>query len=201
MQGRTFVIGERYLDDLFDSLFTQLYRHSNVKVADAVFPFKVSGTRENLLPIVEYHVDHFDNRRGWGIPGARVEQLYNFRTTVSCALRQTINRFLRHQFRNWYSGDSRITRQRNHGVSMSSKHERMNIIDCDIQLHCDERSKSRGVEHTRHSNHTLSWKLADTKCGLRHGIERITDHNDDALRRMLYNPLGHVPDDVVIGSQ
>ena len=38
-------------------------------------------------------------------------------------------------------------------------------------------------------------------CRLRHGVERIGDHDDDAVRRVLGDLLGGGPDDFVIGHQ
>src|SRR5215471_15483130 len=84
---------------------------------------------------------------------------------------------------------------------MSSEYECMNIVDGDIQLHGDECTEPRRVEHARHSNHSLSGEFADTKRGLCHGIEWIADHNKNAFRRMFDDPLCDVPDDVVVCSQ
>src|SRR5687768_9672951 len=64
----------------------------------------------------------------------------------------------------------------------------MYVLDRDIELHRNESAHSRGIEDPRHANHPLAREFGQSIERLGHGVERIGDWNDDAVRTMLDEP-------------
>ena len=62
----------------------------------------------------------------------------------------------------------------------------------------NERTKSRRVEHARHPNDPLARKSAELVGSLRHGVERIGNNDQNAVRRILHHLADHGLHDVVV---
>ncbi len=98
-------------------------------------------------------------------------------------------------------GDRRVARQRHHRVAVAAEHERVHVLDRDVQLHRDERAHPRRVEHARHADDALARELAQPVDRLAHRVERVRDRHDDRVRRVLDDLLGHRLHDLVVASQ
>ena len=61
----------------------------------------------------------------------------------------------------------------------------------------DKSAKTSCIEHTSHTDHTLTWETTHLQRQLRHGIERIGDHNDDTMRGIFHHLLGYLCNDMI----
>ena len=68
---------------------------------------------------------------------------------------------------------------------MAAEHERVDVLDRDVELHRDERPHARRVEHAGHADHALTREAAQPVDGLAHRVERIGDRHDDAFGEYL----------------
>src|SRR5262245_51005849 len=84
---------------------------------------------------------------------------------------------------------------------MAAQYKRVNILDRDIQLHCNECAESRGIQNPGHSHDALLGKFAYTESRLNHRIEGITHNDNDAVRRVLHDLFSDALDDAVIRLQ
>ena len=84
---------------------------------------------------------------------------------------------------------------------MTAQYERVHVFHADFAFHRDKRAHASGIKHSRHSEDAILRETADLERGLRHGIQRICHHNDDAVRRMLHDLLDDGLDHVVISLQ
>ena len=56
---------------------------------------------------------------------------------------------------------------------MTAEHERVHVLDRDLELHRHERAHPRRVEHAGHADDALARKLGQTEERLRHRVERV----------------------------
>ena len=99
------------------------------------------------------------------------------------------------------SGDCRIARQRNHGVAVAAEDEGGHVFDADFQFIGDEGAEAGGIEHAGHADDALAGESAELVGGLRHGVERIRDDDQDAVGRILHHFADDRLHDVVIGVE
>src|SRR5208282_2295010 len=100
-----------------------------------------------------------------------------------------------HEFGDGNAGDGGIAGKRDHGVAVSPENEGGYVLDADLEFQRDKRAEAGGVEYSGHSNDALARKAAELVGGLRHGVERIGDDDEDAVRRVLHNLADHVAHD------
>lgn len=60
VESGAFIVGERYLDDLLDTVFAEFDRHADKEIADAVLAFEKDGTGQDLLFVLEDRLGHLD---------------------------------------------------------------------------------------------------------------------------------------------
>ena len=96
------------------------------------------------------------------------------------------------------AGHRRVARQRHHRVAVAAEHERVDVLDRDVQLHRDERAHARRIEHAGHADDALARELAQPVDRLAHRVERVGDRHDDAVRRVLDDLLGDRLHDLVV---
>ena len=75
------------------------------------------------------------------------------------------------------------------------------VLHRNLQFLRDERAEAGAVEHAGHADYPVLAELGDPERRLRHGVERIGDHDDDAVRRVFGDLLGGGADHVVVGEQ
>ena len=95
-------------------------------------------------------------------------------------------------------GDRRVARQRHHGVAVAAQHEGVGVLDRDAQLHRDEGAHAGAVEDARHPEDAVLGQAGDPVGHLAHRVERVRDHHQDRVRRVLEGVLGAVLDDLVV---
>ena len=81
---------------------------------------------------------------------------------------------------------------------MPAQHEGVGVLHGDAQLHGHEGPHARAVEHARHPEHAVPGQAGDAVGHLAHGVERVADHDEDGLRRVLEGLLGALLDDLVV---
>src|ERR1700733_2044007 len=84
---------------------------------------------------------------------------------------------------------------------MSTENEGVDVFNTDFKFVGDESAEAGGIEHSGHPDDALARKFAELVSCLRHGIERIRDDDEDAVRRMLDNFADHVAHDFVVGVE
>src|SRR5207244_9388828 len=136
----------------------------------------------NHLCVKQNRIDHLqDGSRGGKVGAASTEQLHDLGTSIACALHYLFNTISRKQLRNRDACNSTEARERDHRVTMSSQDVGLHIANRDSQFLCDKSTETGRIEDARHTNDTLSGKATDVEGKLGHSVERIGDHNDDAV--------------------
>src|SRR5437879_6275926 len=69
----------------------------------------------------------------------------------------------------------------------------------DAERFGDESTIARGVQSPCHADDAVARKAADAVSRLRHGVEGIGDHNQNALRRILDHLFDRASDDFSVG--
>ena len=82
---------------------------------------------------------------------------------------------------------------------MPAENERVNVFDANFAFHGNEGAHASGVEYACHAKNALLGEAAHLERGLGHGVERIGDHDNDAIRRMFDDLFNDGFDDVVVG--
>src|SRR6266481_3204533 len=107
--------------------------------------------------------------------------LYDLGATVAGALDDAIESGFIHKFSDGNSGYGGIAGKRDHGVAVSTKDEGGYVLDADFKFLGDKSAEASGVEHAGHADHALARKAAHLVRGLRHGVERIGDDDENAV--------------------
>ena len=84
---------------------------------------------------------------------------------------------------------------------MSAEDESGYVLDADFELLRDEGAEAGGVENASHADDTLAREVAELVGGLCHGVERVGDDDQDAVRRVLHNLADYVAHDFVVGVE
>src|SRR5215831_630649 len=171
------------LDDLLNSLRTQLYRYTNIQPVDAVFPLQIGGAGENLLLVLQNRLNHLGCCGGWSVIGRPGLQIFHdLGATVTRTLYECVQAALLNQFCNRNAGNSGITGQRDHRVAMTAQYECRHVLDADLQFVSNECTETGRIEYSRHADYAFPRKSTELISSLRHRIERVRDHNQDAIR-------------------
>ena len=86
------------------------------------------------------------------------------------------------------AGDGRVARQRDHGVAVAAEDEGGDVFHADFEFLGDEGTEAGGIEHAGHADDALAREAAHLVGGLGHGVERIRDDDQNAVRRVLRRP-------------
>ncbi len=105
------------------------------------------------------------------------------------------------EFGDGNAGDGGVARERHHGVAVTAEHERGDVLDGDVELLGDERAEARGVEHAGHADDALAWEAGLLERGLRHGVERIGDDDEDGVWRRPNSLRDHFGHDLEVGVE
>src|SRR5229473_7715478 len=127
--------------------------------------------------------------------------LYDLGATVTGALDDPLQSGLIHELGDRNAGYGGIARKRDHGVAVSTEDEGGYVLDADFEFHGDKSAEAGGVEHARHADDALTRKAAHLIGGLRHGVERIGDDDEDAVRRVVHDLADYVVHNFVVGIQ
>src|SRR6266852_6641548 len=190
------------LDDLLDSLGAEFHRNADKKPVDAVLSVEIGGARKNLFLVFEDGLDHFCGGGRWGVVrGPGLEMFDDLGAAVTGALDDALDRGLIHELSDGDASDGGIAWKRNHGVAVSTKDEGGYVLHADFEFLGNESTEAGGVEHASHADDALTRKAAHLVGGLRHGVERIGDDDEDAVRRVVHDLADHIVHDFVIGIQ
>src|SRR5208337_5562052 len=94
--------------------------------------------------------------------------------------------------------DGGIARQRDHGVAVATKDEGGHVLHAHFQFVGDEGAEAGGIEHPRHADDALARKSAELVGRLGHGVQRIRNDNQDAIRRVLHHLADYGLHDAVV---
>ena len=106
-----------------------------------------------------------------------------------------------HQFGQRDAGNVAEADERHHGVAVAAHDDAGHVLHRDVEFLRDEGAEAGAIQHAGHADDAVLAELGDPEGGLRHGVERIGDDDDDAVGRVLGNLLGGGPDDFVVGHQ
>ena len=84
---------------------------------------------------------------------------------------------------------------------MAAEHESLHVLDGDAERFRDEGAIARRVENSRHADHAIARKSADPVRRLRHGIQGIRDHDQEAIGGILHHLLDGASYDFGVGFQ
>jgi hypothetical protein len=84
---------------------------------------------------------------------------------------------------------------------VSAEDERVDVTHRDSKLLGDKRAVAGGVEDARHPDYPLAREAAYVHRDVAHRVERVRDHHQDRLRRVLDHLFGYAPDDVLVGLE
>src|SRR6185437_14777254 len=190
------------LDDLFQAAGAELAGHADEQAVNAVFAFEIGGAGQDFLLVFENRFDHLGRSRGRGVVGAAgLEILHNFGAAVAGALHQAIYRGLVHEFRNGNPSYRGVAGQGHHSIAVAAEDERGHVLHADFQFFGNEGAEARGVEHAGHADYALALELTDLERRLRHRVERIGDHDQDAVGRVRDHFADHVLHDLVVSVE
>src|SRR2546429_2070376 len=127
--------------------------------------------------------------------------LYDLGAAVAGALDDPIERGSIHKFGEGNAGDGGIARERAHGVAVSAEDEGGYVLDADFEFLGDESAEAGGVEYAGHADDAFAGKAAHLVGGLRHGVERIGDDDEDAVWRVMHDLADYVVHNFVVGIQ
>src|SRR5208283_1699433 len=89
---------------------------------------------------------------------------------------------------------------RDHSIAVSTEYEGSYVFDADFEFLGDEGAEAGGIEYTGHADDALTRKAADFVGGLGHGVERVRDDYEDAVRRVVHDLADHVGHNVGVGG-
>jgi hypothetical protein len=84
---------------------------------------------------------------------------------------------------------------------VAAEHEGAHVLDRDPELHRDEGAHARRVEDASHAEHAMLREARGPEGHLAHRVERVRDHDQHAVRRVLDDVLGALLDDLVVGVE
>ena len=84
---------------------------------------------------------------------------------------------------------------------MAAEHEPLHVLHGDAQRLGDKRPVARRIEHARHADDAVLRKPAHLVSRLRHGVERVGDHDQNRVRRILHRLLDGALHHVVVGLE
>src|SRR5208282_205373 len=202
VEGRFLFRSQFDLDDLLDPLGAEFHRDADKEPVDAILSVKIGGAGENLFLVFEDGLDHLGGGGRWGVvSGPRLEIFDDLGAAVAGALDDAIESGLVHEFGDGNAGDGGIAGKRDHGVAVSTEDEGGYVLDANVERLRDKSAKAGGVEYAGHADDTLARKAAQLVGGLRHGVERVGDDDEDAVRRMLHHLADYVAHDFEVGVQ
>src|SRR5713226_6080514 len=127
--------------------------------------------------------------------------LYDLGATVTGALDDPLQSGLIHELGDRNAGYGGIARKRDHGVAVSTEDEGGYVLDADFEFLRDKRSEAGGVEPAVDADDAFAREAAHLVGGLRHGVERIGDDDEDAVRRVVHDLADYVVHNFVVGIQ
>ena len=143
--------------DFLDSLLAEFHGYSYEQLVEAVLAGQINCAGKDFLLVLQNRFHHFDCGRGWRvISTARFQVFHDFGAAVPSALDKPVDGCFVHQFRQRNAAHISEAHQRNHGVAVPTQHHRRHVLKRNIQLLCDERAKTSGVEDTGHSDHAFA---------------------------------------------
>ena len=84
---------------------------------------------------------------------------------------------------------------------MPAQHKGSHVFHADLQLFRNEGPEARGIEHAGHADNSGTVEFADLICRLGHGVQRIGDHDKNAIGRRGDAFADHILHDLVVGVE
>ena len=84
---------------------------------------------------------------------------------------------------------------------MAAQHESLHVLDGDAERLRDKGPVARCIQNASHADDAVLRKPAHLVGGLRHGIERVGDHKQNRVRRILHRLLDCALHHVVVGLE
>src|SRR5258708_22674708 len=169
---------------------------------DSVRSVERSGARENFLLVFEDGLAHLrgSGRRGI-IRRASLEMFDDLGAAVAGALDYAIESGFVYEFGDGNTGYGGIAGKRDHGVAVSAENAGANVLDTDFEFLGDKSAEAGGGQYAGHPDDALARESAHLVGGLCHGVERIGDDDEDAVRRVVHDLADYVVHDFVVSIQ
>jgi hypothetical protein len=89
------------------------------------------------------------------------------------------------------AADGRVADERHHVVAVAAERDGGDVLHGDAELPGDERREARGVEHAGLADDAVVREARDALAERHHRVERVRDHDDEGVRGVLLDALGH----------
>src|SRR4051812_1173183 len=199
LELRLLLVGQADLDHLLEARGAQLAGHAHEDPAEAVLALEQRGAGQHALLVEHDRVDHLHRRGGRGVVrGPRLEMTYDLGAAVAGALHDLVQPCALDELAHRDARDVGVGDDRDHLVTVAAQHEAGDVAHRDAQLPGDEGAEARRVEHARHADHPLLGEAAGLVGHGAHGVERVRDHDQDRVGRLLHERRGHVADDLLV---
>ena len=127
--------------------------------------------------------------------------LHDLGPAVAGALHDGVDALLGQQLGDGNAGHRGVAEQRHHGVAVASQHHAAHVVHADVQLLGKEGLEAARVQHAGHADDALAVEARQLVGCLRHGVQRIGDHDQEALGRIRDHLRDYVLHDLVVGLQ
>src|SRR5712692_11235300 len=127
------------LDDPFDPVAADHYRHAGVQAAHAVFAFEIRGAWEHFLAVERERLDHPVNRRPRRVVRRRLHQVDDLAAAVARALFDFIEPLGIYHALDRYAAAGRVAADGHHVVAMPTEHHRLYALDRDVEFAREKR--------------------------------------------------------------
>ena len=84
---------------------------------------------------------------------------------------------------------------------MTAQHHCGYVIDRDVEFLRDKGAEAGGIQNASHADDAVFGEFGNHQCHMRHGIQRIGDHDDNRVGRNGDGLLSGGLDDFVVGEQ
>src|SRR3989338_486493 len=142
-------------DDALDTVFSKNYRNSQEDIFHAVFSVQPCAHWEHTFLVTNNCFYHLSSSSTRCIPCRCSEQFNNLTTTKLGALNNFIQFFCRDQFSNWNPSNCCVTWKWNHGITVTTHQNCLNVFWRNAQFQGKERTVTRCIQYPRHSENVL----------------------------------------------
>jgi amidohydrolase len=190
-------LGEVALDDPAGAARTDLGLDAQVDAGDAVLAVHPCAHRHDRAGVLGDRAGHPGRGGGRGVVGrAGLQQGDDLAAAIAGAGDQLLDVRGREQRGQRLAVHRAGRRHRHHRVAVRAERQRLDAADRDAQLLRDEVAEPGGVEHAGLADHPARREAGDLGGQRRHLVQRVRDHDQHRLRRVLGDVLHHVTHDL-----
>ena len=188
--------------DLFHAAATQLHRHAEEHILQAILALHVSRGRDDQVFVLQDRFRHLRHGHCRSIISRTgLEQIDDLPAALAGAVDDRFQFVRRQVFTQRYTGHIRMAGQRHHLIAMTAHHIAVDIFHADTGLQGHERPHAGRIQDARLPDNALARQLADLHGQVCHRIQRVGQNDEDGLRRILEGVRGCITDDLGVDGQ